>query len=290
MLPLTLSLLIAASQPASASPGGPVRAPAPVVAPTATYADLADLGLSAPVVAHVRLTRALPLRPAEAVGVAAGSTRFYMETEVIALIRGEAATPTRLRYLADLPDIAGRPARPVRRSEYLIFARPVSGRPGEAQLVARDAQLPFSPALAEQLRSILREAASADAPPTVAAIGRAFHTPGTLPGTSETQFFLQTARDRPISITVERQAGGPPRWFVSLSEFVDAGATQPRPGTLLWYRLACSLPAQLPAVTYADSGEHRPAILADYQLVRQGLGRCERLRGPARVTPRVGTS
>lgn len=244
-----------------------------------SYADLADLALPAAVVAHVRLRRALPLRPAETTGVAPGFTRFYMETEIVALIRGESGMPTQVSYLIDLPnDPRGRPARPARRSEWLIFARTVRGRPGELQLSAPDAQLAFTADLAERTRAILRSALAADAPPALTGIGRAFHVPGSLPGTSETQIFLQTAQNQPISITVARQAGARPRWFVSLSEFVDAGATQPRRDTLLWYRLACFLPAQLPAASYADAREHEAAIAADYRLVREGLGSCQRLR------------
>jgi hypothetical protein len=260
-------------QPAAAGPAA--QAPQPTI----SYADLADLALTAPVAAHVRLRRALALRPAEAAGVAPGYTRFYLETEVVALIRGEPGMPTELSYLVDLPnDARGRPARPERRSEWLIFARTVAGRPGSLQLAAPDAQLPFTPDAAERTRAILRAAVAADAPPAISGIGRAFHTPGSVTGTSETQFFLQTARNQPISITVSREAGAQPRWFVSMSEFVDAGATQPRRDSLLWYRLACFLPTQLPATSFADAREHAGAIAADYQLVRQGLGPCQRLR------------
>lgn len=244
-----------------------------------TFADLADLALPAPVAAHVRLRRALALRPAEAPGVASGFTRFHMEVEVVALIRGPAGLPTQVRYLVDLPaDSRGRPARPARRSEWLIFARTVPGRPGELQLAAPDAQLAFTAELGARSRAILRAALAADAPPALIGIGRSFHVPGSLAGTSETQIFLQTAQNQPISITVARQAGAPPRWFVSTSEFVDAGATQPRRDTLLWYRLACFLPAQLPPASYADAREHRAAIVADYGMVREGLGACPRLR------------
>jgi hypothetical protein len=102
--------------------------------------------------------------------------------------------------------------------------------------------------------------------------------PGVLPGASETQVFLLTTRNQPISITVRREPNLQPRWFVSLSEFVDAGATQPAPNTLLWYRLACSLPARLPPASLSEVPEHGDAIAADYALIRQGLGPCGRQR------------
>ena len=244
-----------------------------------SYADVADLALGAPVAAHVTLRRAVPLRPQEAVGVAPGHSRFFIEADVTALIRGEPGTPTQVRYLADFPnDARGRPARPQRGSQWLVFARQVRGRPGELQLTAPDANLAFDAATAASTREIIRSDLEGDAPPPIAGIGRAFHVPGSLPGSGETQIFLQTARSQPISITVRREAQAQPRWFVSLSEFVDAGASQPQAGTLLWYRLACFLPARLPAASFADAREHAQAIQADYQLVRQGLGPCPRTR------------
>jgi hypothetical protein len=146
------------------------------------------------------------------------------------------------------------------------------------QLVAPDAAQPFAAGSADRVREIIRAGLEPDAPPAIVGIGRAFHVPGALPGTSETQIFLQNARSQPVSFTVNREAGGAPRWFVSLSEFVDAGAAQPQRDTLLWYRLACALPAQLPAESLADAREHAAAIAADYRLVKQGLGPCQRSR------------
>ena len=244
-----------------------------------TYADLADLALGAPVAAHVTLRRAAALRPEQAVGVPPGHSRFLVEADLTALIRGESGTPAQVRYLADFPnDARGRPVRPARGSQWLVFARPVRGRPGELQLITPDAHVAFDAAAAERVRGIIRAELEGDAPPAITGIGRAFHVPGSLPGSGETQIFLQTARSQPISITISREAESPPRWFVSLSEFVDAGASQPRPGSLLWYRLACFLPARLPAASYADAREHGQAIQADYALVREGLGACPRNR------------
>lgn len=244
-----------------------------------TYADTADLALAAPVAAHVTLRRARPLRAEQAVGVPPGHSRFLVEADLTALIRGESGTPSQVRYLADFPnDARGRPARVQRGSQWLVFARPVRGRPGELQLIAADAAIPYDSATADRVRAIIRAELEGDAPPAVSAIGRAFHVPGALPGTGETQIFLQTARSQPVSITVARESGAEPRWFVSLSEFVDAGAAQPRPDSLLWYRLACFLPAQLPAAAIADAREHAQAIQSDYRLVREALGACPRNR------------
>lgn len=274
------SLFLAAAAAALIAPAGPAVSQSSPSSPVLSYTDLADLGAGAPVVAHVRVRDADALDPSEAANVAAGYRRFLIEAEVVALIRGTGGIGGRVRYLVDLPnDSRGRPARLGRRAEMLVLANRASNRPDDLRLVAADAQIPYSPEAAEMLRGIVREASGADAPPRIVGIGRAFHVPGSLAGESETQFFLQTADDRPISLTVLRRPGEQPRWSVALSEIVDDSAAPPAQGTLLWYRLACTLPAGLPpdALSEASPDEAR-AIQADYRLVIEGLGRCVRTR------------
>ena len=163
------------------------------------------------------------------------------------------------------------------------MATRVPSRPDELRLVTADAQIPWSPAAAEMLRGIVREASGADAPPRITGIGRAFSVPGNLPGERETQFFLLTADQRPISLTVLRRPGEQVRWSVALGEIVDDGAGPPRPNTLLWYRLACTLPARLPADALSEATpEEAPAIQADYRVIMNGLGPCARTRVPRR--------
>lgn len=274
----TAGALFGASAAAALPAQPPAGAPS-TATPQPSYADLADLALAAPIAAHVRLRRAVPLRAEEAAGTPPGQSRFYVEADVTALIRGAPGTPAIVKYLADWPNQAdGRAQRPPRRAEYLIFARPVAGRPDELQLVTPTAHLPFSAATADRVRTIIREALAPDAPAAITGIGRAFHVPGVLQGASETQIFLLTATGQPISLTVRRAAGEEPSWFVSLSEFVDAGATQPTRDTLLWYRLACFLPQQLPRQSMSETPEHADAINADYRLIRDGLGVCPRNR------------
>ena len=251
-----------------------------VPAAALTYADSADLALPAPIAVHVRVVRARRLGLEQSVNLAPGRRRFLVEAEVVALIRGPTSLPSRVSYLVDLADAApGRPAAIARRSEFILLASPAAERPNELRLIAADAQLAYSAATAEQIRAILREAGAPDAPPAVTALGRAFHVPGAIPGESETQIFLQTANQRPVSLSVLRRPGEEPRWAVSLSELVDESAVAPRPDTLLWYRLACTLPRALPAQSLASApaGE-AAAIRADYQLVMASLGPCRRNR------------
>lgn len=273
---LALSVALAAAGPAVA------QQPNQQGLQTLTYADLADLGAGAPVVAYVRVRSAERLNAREATTVRPGFTRFEIEAEVAALIRGTSGLPERIRYLVDLPnDSRGRPPRITRRSEYLIMATRVPSRLDEVRLVTADAQVPYSAAAAEMLRAIVREASGADAPPRITGIGRAFSVPGNLPGESETQFFLATADQRPISLSVLRRPGEQVRWSVALGEIVDEGARPPQPNTLLWYRLACTLPARLPADVLSEATpEETRAIQADYRVVTDGLGQCARTRTP----------
>jgi len=275
------TMILAAAAILSGASAQPAEAQTPPDYPALTYADLADLAAGAPVAAHVRLRDADALDAREAPDVRPGFRRFLVEAEVVALIRGAGGIPPRVRYLVDLPnDSRGRPARLGRRAEMLVLAHPVPNRPGELRLVAPDAQIPFTPRAAETLRSILRDLSAADAAPRITGIGRAFHVPGALPGESETQFFLQTAGNRPISLSVLRRPGERPRWSVALGEIVDDAAEAPVPDSFLWYRLACTLPARLPGNALREAGaDEARAIQADYRVVMEGLGPCARARG-----------
>ncbi len=252
----------------------------PIPAPPLAYADLADLALSAPVAAHVEVKRARALRGDNVIGVPAGHTRFLIEAEVLALIRAGTGLPRRVSYLIDLPNgTSGRAPRIRRGTEYLIFASVNPGEPDELRLAAPDAQIAFTPDNDRRVRDILTGAARSDAPPRITGVGQAFHVRGSLPGESETQIFLQTADNRPISLSVLRRPGEQPRWAVALGEIVDASAASPEPETLLWYRLACFLPRNLPppAMRSADRVEAR-AVEADYRLILERLGPCIRNR------------
>ena len=65
----------------------PADSQGPAAIQNPSYADLADLSLAAPVAAHVRLRRAIALKPAEAGTVPAGKSRFYVEADVVSAHR-----------------------------------------------------------------------------------------------------------------------------------------------------------------------------------------------------------
>jgi len=278
--PLFTTICGAAALLALAAAPADSQAPAAPVQATATYADLADLALSAPIAAHVRVVRATALGAEQSAGVRLGLARVYIEADIVPLIRSPDGQPARVRYVADLPrDPKGKAPKLRKGTEFVVFALPVAGRPGEIQLAAPDAQIPYTAARADQVRAILREAGQADAPPRITGIGRAFHVPGAIPGESETQIFLLTAENQPVSLNVLRRPGQTPQWAVALSEIVDDAAAPPTRDTLLWYRLACTLPQVLPqqSLSEADAAA-ATAIQADYRYMLGQLGPCLRSR------------
>ncbi|HEY0111739.1 MAG TPA: hypothetical protein VGB59_01170 [Allosphingosinicella sp.] len=257
----------------------PEAAESQVAAPVLTYADIADLALSSPVAAHVRVGKAVPVKAAQAVGLRPGYTRLYVQAELVALVKASEPLPNRLSYVVDLPQVGkGKAPKLSKGTELILLAHPVPGRPGELRLAAPDAQLAYTSERAAQLRSIVAEARAATPPPRVTGISRAFHVPGTVAGESETQIFLSTAERTPASLSVLRRPGAAPQWAVSLSEIVDEAATPPAPHTLLWYRLACGLPRALPAQSLSDAGANAREIQADYRLILDRLGPCARSR------------
>ena len=271
-----LILVPACAVPAQVAPPSDT-VPGTVATATPPFARLADLTLAAPVIADAVIRSAARIGGAEAAGVAPGQQRVYVTADVTALIRGAAGLPPRVGYLVDLaPDARGRIPK-LKKARVLIFARPVAGGADQLQLVAADAQLPWTPAADAAVRDVARAALAADAPPAITGVGSAFHVPGALPGEGETQVFLQTADARPVSLSILRRPGERPRWSVALSEIVDEAAGPPAPGTLLWYRLACGLPRTLPEPSTAQLAPADAATAReDYRFVLEALGPCGR--------------
>lgn len=244
-----------------------------------SYADIADLADAAPLVAQARIGNIIKLKPGQAGTVPAGYQRVYVEANVANLIRGEGGISPTVRYLFDAPlDARGKMPK-LKKAQVILFARP-GARPGEIQLVARDAQIIASPAEIARVRAILSELVANNAPPRITGLGDAFHVAGTIAGEGETQIFLRTENGDPVSLSILRRPGQEPRWAVALGEIVDEAARPPARGSLLWYRLACGLPGALPARSVrALSPQDAEAARADYQVVLNALGSCSRTRG-----------
>jgi len=242
-----------------------------------TYADLAALADSAQLVLRAEIRKQAVVEPERAPGLAPGYARLYITARTQALLSGNAAVGEQLNYLADVPLNAEGKVPRLKRLQVLLFANTVPGRPGAVQLVAPTGQMQHSADIEARLRPILTELAQPDSPPQVTGVRDAFSVRGNLAGESETQIFLDTQSGTPASISVLRRPGRVPVWGISWGEIIDSAARPPAPNSIGWYRLACALPAQLPAsALYSDDAAARRQAAADYIFVKQSLGPCAR--------------
>ncbi|MGE3691681.1 MAG: hypothetical protein AB7F98_09900 [Novosphingobium sp.] len=270
---LAVLLLTASPLAQAASKNSPPPGPPP------SYAALADLADSAPLVLRAELRKLALVEPERAPGVRPGFGRFYAEARIKALIAGNEVLGEAQRYLIDLPiDARGKPP-PLTKKQVLLFARSVPGQPGVLQPVERDSQLLWDADTEARVRAILAELRAPDAPGRISGVREAIHVPGALAGEGETQIFLATPNGSAASITVRRRPGANPAWGASFSELTDNGVPPVR-DTLAWYRLACFLPPALPGgVNLSDTPQNRAQAALDYRLVIASLGSCPRTRG-----------
>lgn len=246
-------------------------------APRLTYADLVQLSDGTPLVIKAEIRKQAQVSSERAPGLAPGFARLYVEARTDSLIAGTVPVGEALKYLVDVPlDERGKVPK-LKKQEVILFAKPVTGRPGEIQLVGADAQLSYSVELENRLRPILADLVSSEAPPKITGVSDVLAVEGTLVGESETQLFLDTEKDGPVSVTIVRRPGQAPRWGVSWTEIVDQAARPPQAGTLEWYRLACALPQDLPGTAnLAQDRRARDLAARDYAFVIDQLGPCER--------------
>lgn len=238
------------------------------------YVALARLADAAPQVLRVQVKKTTVVDPARAPDVAPGLARLFVEAQVLNLIRGKQGVSESIRYLVDVPRNAKGNVPKLKKQQFLLFARPGT-RPGEVQLVSKDAQVAWTAATEQQVRTIVTELVSTGAPPAIKGIREALHVRGNLQGEGETQVFLATSTGDPVSITVLRRPGLAARWAVSLTEIVDEAAAPPKRNTLLWYRLACSLPREIPArALVSDTPADNDLARRDYNFVLEQLGPC----------------
>jgi len=271
-LAATLAAPTIAANPQNSAKNPPQVAPAP--APLA-YAATVQHVLASPLVLRGTIMSLARLKGPDAVNVQPGFARFYVETNVVTLIRGDAAVPPVIGYLVDIPlDSKGRVPK-LKRAPVLLFARAVPGQPGQIQLVGKNGQEAWTPEYEALVRKIVEQVVARDAPPAIKSVGNAFHVPGTLPAEGETQIFLITENGAPVSLQILRRPGERPSWAVALGEIVDETAGPPKSDTLLWYRLACGLPRALPSSsTASETPKNAAAARQDYQFVLDALGPC----------------
>lgn len=244
-----------------------------------TYADIADLVTEAPIVVDLQIRRIRKLPATQTAGVPANIARVLIEADVVTLLRGPGGVAAQQRFLVDLPKDARGKVPDLKKQRLFAFASPVAGRTDMLQLIRPDALVEYSAQTNAAVRNIVEETVKPGAPAKITGVSSAFHSPGTILGEGETQIFLTTATGDPFGISVVSRGDTGRSWTVSTSEVISDAVPAPRRGTLLWYRLACGLPKQMPAgVTSSDDSVNAARAMADYRFVRAELGQCSRTR------------
>jgi hypothetical protein len=250
-----------------------------VQADSASYADIADLVVISSLIvdANIRNLRKIP--PEQSVGVPANLQRMVVEADIVTLIRGQEGVAPRVRFLLDIPKDAKGKIPKLKKQRLFLLGSSVAGHPGEIRLSRPNALIQWSAANDILVRAITKEAVQIDAPEKITGITSAFYSAGTVIGEGETQIFLKTAKEQPLSLSVLSRPGEEKRWAVSTAEVIDESATAPTKFTLLWYRLACELPRSIAAemVEAADS-EGAAKVQADYNYILDSIGPCGRKR------------
>ena len=231
------------------------------------YADLAALGLAAPTVLRVTIEKADRIDPSQAADVRPGNARLLISAATTAAIVAPGEVPAHIEYLWDTPLDARGKLPKLKGADALVFLR---GGAGQFALISAHGQVAWSPATDARLRGILTEARQGTVP-IVTGVTSGFHVAGAVPGEAESQFFLATRDGKPVSLVVLTRPGEPQHLSVALGDVIDEAAAGVKPNTLLWYRLACFLPKELPAAIGND-----PDVAGDYRFVLASLGPCGR--------------
>ena len=239
-------------------------------ATAASYADLATLSLAAPVVVRATVIKADRIASRLAPGLAAGDARLLVTAATHAALVAPAGVPPKLTFLVDVAlDARGRPPK-LAGADELLFVRPGTAA-DEVVLVAAQGAVPWTAATEATVRDILTTARRADAPPVVTGVTSAFRVPGAVPGEAESQFFLSTAGGKPVSLVVLTRPDEGRRLTIATGDVIDDAARDVPKDSLLWFRLACGLPAALPASLAAG-----PELTDDWRFVHASLGACGR--------------
>lgn len=260
----------------------PAGASATRVMPTAAavegFSDLADLTLAAPVIVRATLNKVDRLGARDAPDVAPGRARFLMQAAVQTAILAPTAVAPMVRYLWETNTDARGKVPKLKGAAVLLFVRPVPGREDQIILTGANSQISATPTAEAMIRRIIIESRDPMVRDLrITGVTSAFHVAGSIAGEAETQIFLATATQRPVSLVVLSRPGQPKSFSFATGDVIDEAATAIQVNTVLWYRLACSLPAGLPAGTARElSDGDRTAAMADYRFVVTALGPCGR--------------
>ena len=245
--------------------------------PVAGRVDLIDMAVDAETILSATVTKTRTIPQDKSPGLAPGYRRLLVDAEVDALLTARGSVPAEIKYLVDLPEDARGRAPNIREQRVLLFLGREYG-PGEFALAHKYGQQPWTSERETDVRRFVTELAdpklNALAPTEVVS---AFHVPGSLPGESESQVFLQTEAEQPMSLVILNRPGETPRYAVATGDIIDPNAGAPAKGSVVALGMACDLPAALPDdVLEEKSPSERAALEKDFAFVREQLGECER--------------
>ncbi len=240
------------------------------VAAAPTYADLADLTAAAPVIVRATVAKTARIKLADSPDLAPGLARLLYTVNTNAALIAPESVPSTLIWLYDAP-LDARGKLPKTKGQPLLAWIATPAADGKSRLVATGAQQPWDADLEARTRAIATEMRSGTVP-TITGVANGFRADGTVAGESESQFFLTTADGGNLTMIVTARPGMRRSIAVAKGDLIDESATSVKPDTLLWYRLACFLPATLPR----EAGGDDTALAADWRSAIESLGRCER--------------
>jgi hypothetical protein len=240
------------------------------VASALRYPVLADLVVSSPVIVQAVIVKAQTLPERMAPGLAPGMARLLVTAEVEAALVAPAAVPPVLSWLYDV-ELDARGRVPGLRGRRVMAWLQAPTADGKAMLTRAWGQQDWSEALAARVRTLATEVKSGRVP-EITGVTNGFRVEGTVPGESESQFFLATKAGRPLTMVVLERPGQSLRLAVADGDIIDDSAASVKPETLLWYRLACGLPRALPVAAGGDEG----ALAKAWSGALASLGPCAR--------------
>ncbi len=239
---------------------------------TPSFADLADLTLAAPMIVRATITGAEHIADRDSPGLAPGFSRQLINARLDGVLIAPGAVPAELKWLWDAPaDPRGKSPKP-KGSVVLAWLAKASAD-GKTQLISGLAQQPYDAVTEAAVRAIASEARSGNTP-AITGVSNGFRADGTVAGESESQFFLIAADAKAMTMVVTAKPGLPRRVTISRGDIIDESAAPVQKQTLLWYHLACGLPARLPAA----AGGNDQLLAADWKEALASLGPCDRSR------------
>ncbi len=239
------------------------------------YAPLARAYLAEPIVV-VGTVRGSKKVPKDLALAPAGQVRQLIEVDIARVLKSPGPVNARITYLWEGPaDTKGR-APSFKKQTLMLFLRATPRPDVPFRLAGTGNQMAWSADAESRLRAIALEAQTADLSSLrLTGIQSAFTSDTDPPFARLSQFLFASVDNRLIGVTVRVRPDGTGDVIRSSEEFLGGG-TGVQANTLLWYHLACTTPATVPADILADqpTDDERALLTQDYTTLKKALGPC----------------